>query len=179
MTQFAILQPTYDPQAVQPMRDELVAVDFKELLTTEDVDEALGSETEETTLVVVNSVCGCAAGGARPGVTFALQHNIIPDRLTTAFAGQEKAAVEHLRGTYFSEYPPSSPAIALMKGPRVLFMMERQDIVGKTPEEISDILRNVFEKFCSSTGPSISPEDYEKVVHAVACGSKIPLYNQS
>ncbi len=179
MTQFSITQPTYDPIAVQPMRDELVAVGFKELLNSEDVDSVLGSETDETTLVLVNSVCGCAAGGARPGATFALQNNVIPDHLTTVFAGQEKMAVEHVRQSYLGEYPPSSPAIALMKGRQVLFVMERQDIVGRSPEEISTILREVFDKYCSRQGPSIRSEDYAKVVHAVACGSKIPLFNQS
>ncbi len=179
MTQFPILQPTYDQDAVQPMRDELIAVGFKELLTTEDVDANIGSESDETRLLIVNSVCGCAAGGARPGVSLALQHNIIPDKCYTAFAGQEKMAIEHIRQNYLSDFPPSSPAITLFQGSKAVFMMERQDIVGKSPEEIADIIKNVFDKYCSKEGPSINPEDFAKVAHAVACGSKIPLYDQS
>lgn len=179
MSQFSILQPTYDQGAVQPMRDELVAVGFEELLTSEEVEVKLGSESEETRLLIVNSVCGCAAGGARPGVSLALQHNTIPDKMYTAFAGQEKMAVEHIRQNYLGDYPPSSPAIALFKGREVVFIMERQDIVGKSPEEIADLCQNAFDKHCSNGGPSISAEDYAKVQHAVACGSKIPLFNQS
>lgn len=179
MTHFSIFQPTYDPVAVQPMRDELVAVGFEEMLTPADIDNALNPEEKSLNLVLVNSVCGCAAGGARPGTTEALQNNTIPDRMLTVFAGQEKEAVAHLREKYLSDYPPSSPAIALFEGNKVVFMMERQDIAGRTPDEIAAILKEAFNKSCSGQGPSISPEDYAKVVHAVACGSKIPLFKDN
>src|SRR3970040_2712341 len=89
--------PMYDQDAVQPMRDELIAVGFKELLTVKDVDEALLVNDDKTTLVMINSVCGCAAGSARPGVSLALQNKIIPDMLATSFAGQDKDAVDAIR----------------------------------------------------------------------------------
>ena len=175
--QFAISQqPTYDPEAVQPMRDELIAVGFDELITPEDVDTVLDHNDEETVLVLINSVCGCAAGSARPGVTLALQHNIIPDRLVTVFAGQDKTAVGHLREQYLNEFPPSSPFVALMKNGKVLFILHRHDIEGRSPQEIANRLTIVFEQECSRNGPSTSPDDYAKLVHAVACGSKIPKF---
>lgn len=179
MTHFSIVQPTYDPVAVQPMRDELVAVGFEELLTREDIDKALDPESKSLNLVLINSVCGCAAGGARPGTTQALQNDTIPDRMLTVFAGQEKEAVAHLREKYLGDFPPSSPSIALFQGDKVVFMMERHDIAGRSPDEIAAILSEVFNKHCTRKGPSISPEDYAKVVHAVACGSKIPLFKNN
>lgn len=169
-------QPTYDPVAVQPMRDELVAAGFEELRTPEEIDNALSNSYEEVVLVVINSVCGCAAGSARPGVTLALQHTIIPDRLVTVFAGQDKAAVAHLRQQYLSEFPPSSPFIALLKNGKILFILQRHDIEGRAPEEIARVLTKNFDQFCSKAGPSISPEDYAKLIHAIACGSKIPKF---
>ncbi|MFQ5606057.1 MAG: BrxA/BrxB family bacilliredoxin [bacterium] len=169
-------QPTYDPEAVQPMRDELIAVGFQELLTPEDVDRVLDDKNEETVLVMINSVCGCAAGSARPGVTLALQHHIIPDRLATVFAGQDKAAAANLRQQYLNKFPPSSPLVALMKNGKVVFILHRHDIEGRSPQEIANRLTIVFEQECSRNGPSISPDEYAKLVHAVACGSKIPKF---
>ncbi|RMI17488.1 MAG: BrxA/BrxB family bacilliredoxin [Calditrichaeota bacterium] len=169
-------QPTYDPKAVQPMRDELIAVGFEELLTPEAVDDALGQQDDKTVLLVINSVCGCAAGSARPGVCEALQHSVIPDRLVTSFAGQDKLAVAHIREKYLSEYPPSSPSIFLFKNGQVLFAMHRYMIEGRMPGEIAEMLKYVFEQHCSRKGPSVPPEHYEKVVHARSCGSKIPRY---
>lgn len=172
-------QPTYDPAAVQPMRDELIAVGFEELITPEDVDRVLENNDEETVLVLINSVCGCAAGSARPGVSVALQHNIIPDRFVTVFAGQDKAAVAHLRQQNLNEFPPSSPCIVLLKNSKVLNILHRHDIEGRSPEEIADKLTVIFEQQCSKNGPSISPEDYAQLVHAVACGSKIPMFGDN
>ena len=172
-------QPTYDPGAVQPMRDELVAVGFEELLTPEDVDRVLDNNNEETVLVMINSVCGCAAGSARPGVALALQHHIIPDRLLTVFAGQDKAAAANLRQQYLNEFPPSSPSVALMKNSKALYILQRHDIEGRSPEEIADKLTVIFEQQCNKKGPSISPEDYAQLVHAVACGSKIPMFGDN
>lgn len=167
--------PMYDPRAVQPMRDELVYVGFKELLTAEEVDEVLNVQNDQTTFVFINSVCGCAAGSARPGISLALQSNIIPDNIVTVFAGQDKAAVQQVRTKYLSEFPPSSPSAALMKNGKVLFMMPRHHIEGRSPEQIAAILTEVFEKFCSNEGPSITKEKYDKLVHAKMCGSRIPL----
>lgn len=168
--------PTYDPVAVQPMRDELLAVGFKELFTPEDVDAAVTGHKDQTVLVMINSVCGCAAGSARPGAGLALQHSLIPDHLYTVFAGQEKAAVAHLREIYLAQFPPSSPAIALFKNGKVIHMLQRRDIEGRSPREVAALLIEAFDQHCSAQGPSISPEDFEKVQHAVMCGSKIPRF---
>lgn len=170
-------QPNYDPVAVQPMRDELIAVGFEEMLTAEEVDEILSSEEEQTVLVVINSVCGCAAGSARPGVCEALQHQVIPDRLVTSFAGQDKAAVAQIREKYLTQIPPSSPSMALFKNGDLVFLLPRHYIEGRSPAEISAVLKRAFDEHCSRKGPSIPREQYEKVVHARACGSRMPLFN--
>lgn len=137
----------YDPLMVQPMREELTSVGFTELMSPEDVDAALRRENG-TTLVVVNSVCGCAAGCARPGVRLALEKaSVRPDALTTVFAGMEIDAVERAR-TYFVGYPPSSPQIGLFKDGQLVHMLERQDIEGRPAEAIAENLREAFEKHC-------------------------------
>ncbi|HEY4756005.1 MAG TPA: BrxA/BrxB family bacilliredoxin, partial [Ignavibacteriaceae bacterium] len=125
--------PMYDQDAVQPMRDELIAVGFKELLTVKDVDEALLVNDDKTTLVMINSVCGCAAGSARPGVSLALQHKTIPDKLCTVFAGQERDAVDHAR-KLITNYPPSSPSVAMFKNGKLIYFMPRLEIEGNSPE---------------------------------------------
>ncbi len=140
----------YDPAMVQPMRDELTKIGFEELLTPEAVDEAL-SATDGTVLMVVNSVCGCGAGSARPGVRLALEHSPRPDRLTTVFAGMETDAVERARG-YFAGYPPSSPQMGLFKDGRLMYMFERSDIEGRPPEAIAADLRAAFDQHCMA-GP--------------------------
>ena len=168
--------PMYDQNAVQHMRDELVAVGFTELLSSEEVEKVLNTKDDKSTLVMINSVCGCAAGSARPGISQALQNEIIPDRLFTGFAGQEKEAVEKIR-ELVGGFPPSSPSIALFKNGEVIHFMQRHEIEGKMPEEISDYWGEVFNKHCSKKGPSISPENFAEVMHAKSCGSKIPLFN--
>lgn len=139
----------YDPRMVQPMRDELTRIGFKELLTPDAVDEALAAK-DETVLVVVNSVCGCAAGKARPGVALALQHEVRPQHLTTVFAGMELEATDRAR-SYFEGYPPSSPQIALMKNGRLLHMLERRDIEGRDAPTIAADLVAAFDTFCGQT----------------------------
>ncbi|PLX32019.1 MAG: BrxA/BrxB family bacilliredoxin [Ignavibacteria bacterium] len=167
--------PMYDPQAVQPMRDELTAAGFEELLTAEQVDSAV-NETEGTMLVVVNSVCGCAAGSARPAVTLALQHSTIPDRLVTVFAGQERDATDRMRSS-FTDIAPSSPSIAILRDGRLEFMLQRHDIEGRSADEIAEDLRQIFDTICSRPGPSIPREEYEKLEHERTCGSRIPRIN--
>ncbi len=167
--------PMYDPRAVQPMRDELTYVGFQELTTPEKVEEVLSEQDDKTTFVFINSVCGCAAGSARPGISLALQGKIIPDNITTVFAGQDKAAVDVVRSKYLAKFPPSSPSAALLKNGEVLFMLPRHHIEGRTHEQIADSLQQVFSEHCSKEGPSISKEKYDKLVHAKMCGSKIPL----
>jgi putative YphP/YqiW family bacilliredoxin len=167
--------PLYDQDAVQPMRDALIAVGFKELLTSSDVDEAINVNDDQTVLVMINSVCGCAAGSARPGISAALQHNVIPDRLVTGFAGQEREAVDKIR-QYIAGYPPSSPSIAIFKNGKLLYFMQRYNIEGRSASEIADDLKEAFDELCTKQGPSIPPDAFEKVSYAVQCGSKIPLY---
>lgn len=167
--------PIYDPTAIQPMRDELLYVGFEELLTPQSVDEVLSSKDDEIKLVFINSVCGCSAGSARPGVTLALQHNKIPHKLVTSFAGNDRDAIDSIRENYLSEFAPSSPSMAIIKNGETLFHMGRHDIIGKSPEEISQILTEQFDKYDGKQGPSILPENYQQLVHSISCGSKIPL----
>ncbi len=137
----------YDPAMIQPMRDELTHIGFDELLTPEAVDEALSADG--TVLLVVNSVCGCAAGAARPGVRLALEHATRPDRLTTVFAGMEIDAVERAR-SYFVGYSASSPQIVLFAGGRLVHMLERQDIEGRPAEAIAADLGAAFDLHCAA-----------------------------
>jgi putative YphP/YqiW family bacilliredoxin len=136
----------YDPQMVQPMREELTTLGFEELLTPDAVDEAVKSDG--VVLVVVNSVCGCAAGKARPGVRLAVQHDVIPNKLATVFAGMEMEATDRVR-SYFAGYPPSSPQIGLLKGGQLVYLMERQDIEGRDANQIADKLVEAFDEHCT------------------------------
>lgn len=136
----------YPEMMVAPMREDLVRVGFKELTTPEEVDQALSPENL-TIMVVVNSVCGCAAGSMRPGVTMSLSNEKVPEVLTTVFAGQDLDATERARD-YFSGYPPSSPSIALLKDGDIVYMMERHQIEGQNPFEISDNLKAAYEQYC-------------------------------
>lgn len=131
---------------VQPMRDELTRIGVKELRTAADVDEAM--KASGTTLVIVNSVCGCAAGGARPAVASALQHPVKPDHIVTVFAGQDKEATERAR-TYFTSMPPSSPSFAILRDGELVAFMPRHHIEGRTPEMIASSLTAAFDEFCS------------------------------
>lgn len=164
--------PTYDEEAVQPMRDELVSVGFEELKTPESVDSYF-KEDVPSAVVVINSVCGCAAGGARPGVSLALQNAKIPAKLGTVFAGQDKAAVRRLR-EQLSDFAPSSPFIAVMKNGKPVHVMERHNIEGLGPMEVAQALTAAFNAHCENAGPSISAEEFEKITGVNACGSSIP-----
>jgi putative YphP/YqiW family bacilliredoxin len=163
--------PIYDPQSVQPMRDELVAVGFQELKTAEDVDRVV-RETRGTLLVVINSVCGCAAGSARPAVALALQHRVIPDGLATVFAGMEHEAVARVRELH-APSPPSSPCMALFKDGRLAAMVERRMIEGKSPQQLAAELVEIFEEHCTP-GPSIPAQEFARLEFAKFCGSSIP-----
>ncbi|KAF0151611.1 MAG: hypothetical protein FD143_1744 [Ignavibacteria bacterium] len=168
--------PIYDPAAVQPMRDELTYVGFQEAATPQLVEDFLGTKNDETVLIVLNSVCGCSAGSARPGVSEALQNSVIPDKLVTLFAGQDRNAVDYFREKYLPEAAPSSPFIALFKNGTALHLMPRYKIEGRYAEEIAGELIQVFNNLCKNSGPSISKEKYDKLVHAKMCGSKIPAH---
>ena len=135
---------------VQPMRDELTRIGFVELRTPDDVDTALG-QASGTTLVFVNSVCGCAAGMARPGTALALSRTPAkPDRLYTVFAGQDREATERAR-SHFSGMPPSSPSIALLKDGALVAFVPRHQIEGRGPEDVADMLERAFDAYCVPT----------------------------
>lgn len=136
----------YDPMLVQPMREELTKLGVQELLTPSDVDAAMSRPG--TTMVVVNSVCGCAAGGARPGVAKALEHEKKPDHVVTVFAGQDLEATERAR-SYFTGMPPSSPAVALLRDGQLVGFMPRHHIEGRSPEMIAASLTSAFDEIIS------------------------------
>jgi putative YphP/YqiW family bacilliredoxin len=139
----------YPEIMIRPMREELTRLGAEELRTAEDVDRAIG-EQKGTLMVVVNSICGCAAGKARPGVALALNHGVRPERVATVFAGADIEATEKAR-SYFTGYPPSSPSIALLKDGRLVYMMERRQIEGRGPEEIAEELTRAFDQYCASS----------------------------
>jgi putative YphP/YqiW family bacilliredoxin len=135
----------YPEELVLPMKEDLTSVGFEDLTTPQQVDEAINSKG--TVLVVVNSVCGCAAGNARPGVKLSLKGNKKPDRLTTVFAGFDYEAVEQAR-KYMLPYPPSSPSIALFKDGKLVHFLERHNIEGVSAEMIAENLMAAYEEYC-------------------------------
>jgi len=169
--------PIYDPEAVQWMRDELTYTGFKELLNPAAVEEYLTDTTKGTVLVLVNSVCGCAAGSARPGINLALQHRVIPDHYVTVFAGMERDAVDKARELIGKNVPPSSPSLALFKDGKPVYFVPRYEFEGRSPSQIADLLIEAFDELCTKEGPSISPEEFAKLEYTKACGSKIPKLN--
>ncbi|WP_454192593.1 BrxA/BrxB family bacilliredoxin [Paenibacillus sp. Marseille-Q7038] len=136
----------YMRDMVQPMRDELTNLGIKELRTAEEVEANL-PEAKGTTLVVVNSVCGCAAGQARPGVAQALENEVKPDQLFTVFAGQDKEATAKAR-EFFAPYPPSSPSIALLKDGELVHFIERHQVENRSAEDIAADLTDAFNRYC-------------------------------
>ena len=139
----------YDPRVVQPMREEMVHMGATELTTTAAVDAALGDQ-RGTTLVFVNSVCGCAAGSARPGLALALRHATRPQQVVTVFAGQDTDAATRAR-QYFSDYAPSSPSLALFRDGEVVHFVHRHQIEGRGPQDIARDLVAAFDKHCATS----------------------------
>ena len=138
----------YPEEFIAPMREELTLIGVEELRTAQAVDEAV-KNTPGTLMIVVNSICGCAAGKARPGVALALKNGVRPDKVGTVFAGADIEATEKAR-SYFTGYAPSSPSIGLLKNGEVVYMMERYQIEGKGPEQIADELKRAFDQCCSA-----------------------------
>jgi putative YphP/YqiW family bacilliredoxin len=136
----------YDERFVAPMRQELTRLGVEEMRTPQEVDSRL-KEPQGTTLVVVNSICGCAARNARPAVAQALKHDKKPETLTTVFAGQDLDATARAR-SYFDGYPASSPQIALLKDGKIVFMLERHQIEGRSADAIAGDLVSAFDKYC-------------------------------
>jgi putative YphP/YqiW family bacilliredoxin len=140
----------YDERFVTPMRQELTRLGVEEMRTPQEVDARL-KDSKGTTLVVVNSVCGCAARNARPAVAKAIEGAVKPDRLTTVFAGQDTEATSQAR-SYFTGYAPSSPQIGLLKDGKVVYMLERHQIEGRSADDIAKDLSGAFEKYCATAG---------------------------
>ena len=136
----------YPPELVQPMKDDLTSVGFEQMTNSVEVDQAI-NETSGTMLVVVNSVCGCAAGNMRPGVKLSLHHDKKPTKLTTVFAGVDTDAVAQAR-KYFLPYPPSSPSIALFKDGKLVHFLERHHIEGGSAQMIAANLAAAYDEFC-------------------------------
>jgi putative YphP/YqiW family bacilliredoxin len=137
----------YSEMLIKPMREELTRLGVEETRTREAVDTAV-ENTPGTLMVVVNSVCGCAAGKARPGIAQALQHSVLPTKAITVFAGADIEATERARG-YFKGYPPSSPSIGLLREGQLVYMLERYQIEGRTADQIARELTAAFDKFCA------------------------------
>ena len=136
----------YPPDLVAPMKSELTQVGFDQLVTPEQVDEALSPESG-TVLVMINSVCGCAAGSARPGVRMAIAHDKVPSKLTTVFAGVDQEATAHAR-KYMLPFPPSSPSIGLFNNGQLVHFLERHHIESSPAEMIAENLKAAFKEFC-------------------------------
>ena len=137
----------YPESFIGPMREELTRLGVKELRTPEAVDAAVRG-TPGTLMLVVNSMCGCAAGRARPGIALALQHHVTPDVVATVFAGGDIEATDRARG-YLTGYRPSSPSVALLRNGQLVFMLERFQIENQSAEAIGHALTAAFDKFCA------------------------------
>ena len=141
----------YPEMMIAPMRQELTSAGIAEARSADDVSQAV--QQKGTVMVVVNSVCGCAAGRMRPGVRAAIQHGVRPERMITVFAGQDREATESAR-SFFTGYPPSSPSIGILRDGQLVYMMERRDIEMSSPEMIASALTRAFDQFCAKEATS-------------------------
>jgi putative YphP/YqiW family bacilliredoxin len=141
----------YPEPFIAPMRAELTRLGVRELRTTADVDQAVAAPG--VTMIIVNSVCGCAAGKARPGVAMALQHDRRPDLVATVFAGGDLEATDRARA-YFAPYPPSSPSVGLLRDGKLVFMLQRSDIENRDARQIAERLTAAFDQFCGTPANS-------------------------
>ena len=155
---------------VAPMREELRQLGIEELRSAADVDAAVTS-TRGTLMVVVNSVCGCAAGKARPGLALALRHGARPDRMTSVFAGFDVEATDRAR-SYFSGVMPSSPSVALLRDGQLVFMLERRDIETRPADQIATVLEEAFEKYCSKDGLRNQPQNTPNTQSSISSESR-------
>jgi putative YphP/YqiW family bacilliredoxin len=144
----------YPEIMIRPMREELTRLGVEELRTAEAVDDAVKG-SQGTLMIVVNSICGCAAGRARPGIAQALEHSVRPDRVATVFAGADIEATERARG-YFMPYPPSSPSIGILKEGKLVYMLERRQIEVRQPTEIAEELISAFDRHCKAAAEEAS-----------------------
>ncbi len=137
----------YPEIMVIPMREELTRIGVQELRTAQDVDRAIVNQAG-TAMVIVNSICGCAAGRVRPAIRVAVQNSVRPEKMFSVFAGQDTEATERAR-SYFTGYPPSSPSIALLRDGKLIYMMQRSDIEHREAADIAAELKKTFDKFCA------------------------------
>ncbi len=137
----------YPEFMIYPMREELTRLGVEEWKTPEQVQEGI-EQTQGTVMLVVNSVCGCAAGKARPGIAMALQHEVKPDRVATVFAGADIEATEKARA-YFKGYQPSSPSVAILRDGQLVYMLERSQIENRGPQQIAEELTRAFDQYCT------------------------------
>lgn len=144
----------YSELMIRPMREELTRIGVEELRTPEDVQKTIENSTG-TVMVVVNSICGCAAGKARPGIARALEHTARPDKVATVFAGADIEATEKAR-SYFTGYAPSSPSIALLKDGQLVYMMERRQIEGRDASQVASELIAAFDQHCAKAEATAS-----------------------
>ena len=142
----------YPEIMVVPMREELTRLGITEARSADDVDRAIRNQPG-TTMVVVNSICGCAAGRMRPAVRMALENGVRPDKMVTVFAGQDREATERAR-EYFTGYPPSSPSIAILRDGKLVYMMQRSDIENREASDIAQELKAAFNQFCAKPTPA-------------------------
>ena len=138
----------YPEILIKPMRDELTQLGVQETRTPEQVDAAV--QQPGTVMVIVNSVCGCAAGKARPGIAMALQNKTLPDSIVTVFAGGDIEATDHAR-SYFKGYPPSSPSVGLLRDGELVYILQRHQIEGREAPQIASELTAAFDRFCAKT----------------------------
>lgn len=171
------MQSLYDLAAVRHMWEELNNIGVRSLRTPEEVDEELGNK-KGTTLLVINSVCGCAAGHARPGIGLALQHNVIPDRLATVFAGVDRDATQRAR-EYLPGFTPSSPSVALFKDGELVYMLHRNQIENLDARGVALDLVRAFDAFCEAPGPSVPKEKFDNNFAPSRCSSTIPAYQEN
>src|SRR5262245_15026116 len=136
----------YPEVLIKPMRDELTQLGVQETRTPQQVDAAVNQPG--TVMIVVNSVCGCAAGKARPGIALALRNPVLPDRVVTVFAGADIEATDHARG-YFTGYPPSSPSVGILRNGELVYMLQRHQIEGREAPQIAQELTAAFNRFCT------------------------------
>jgi putative YphP/YqiW family bacilliredoxin len=137
----------YPEVLIKPMREDLTRLGVQETRTPEELDNVIRT-TDGTVMVVVNSVCGCAAGKARPGIALAMRHSVVPEKVVTVFAGADIEATERAR-QYFKGYPPSSPSVGLLRNGEIVYMLQRHQIEGRDAPEIAMELTRAFDQFCA------------------------------
>jgi putative YphP/YqiW family bacilliredoxin len=169
----------YPDAMVDPMREELTRLGVDELKTADEVDAAFADAEDETMLLVINSVCGCAAGNARPAVAMAREADVQPDRYVTVFAGADEEATERVREQYLAGIPPSSPFLALFRDGQPVYVVERKHIEGRSANAIAADLVEAFEAHCTDDEPSSDAPTRPDTGSSADAGNGLPSTFQS